>query len=90
MADKELLLDVNELANGYEFYELGEVALSPNEQLMAYSEDTDGRRIYTVRFKDLSSNTMLDDALEITEGQVVWANDNKTVFYVKKDLKTAR
>lgn len=88
MADKELLLDVNELANGYEFYELGEVALSPNEQLMAYSEDTDGRRIYTVRFKDLSSNKMLDDVLEITEGQVVWANDNKTVFYVKKDLKT--
>ena len=88
MADKELLLDVNELANGYEFYELGEVALSPNEQLMAYSEDTDGRRIYTVRFKDLSSNKMLDDVLENTEGQVVWANDNKTVFYVKKDLKT--
>ncbi|WP_350607638.1 S9 family peptidase [Pseudoalteromonas sp. MER144-MNA-CIBAN-0113] len=88
MANKALLLDVNELANGYEFYELGEVALSPNEQLMAYSEDTDGRRIYTVRFKDLSSNKMLDDVLEITEGQVVWANDNKTVFYVKKDLKT--
>ncbi|WP_372858132.1 S9 family peptidase [Pseudoalteromonas sp.] len=88
MADKELLLDVNELANGYEFYELGEVALSPNEQLMAYSEDTDGRRIYTVRFKDLNSNKMLDDILENTEGQVVWANDNKTVFYVKKDLKT--
>ena len=88
MANKALLLDVNELANGYEFYELGEVALSPNEQLMAYSEDTDGRRIYTVRFKDLNSNKMLDDILENTEGQVVWANDNKTVFYVKKDLKT--
>ena len=86
--DKELLLDVNELASGHEFYELGEVALSPNEQLMAYSEDTDGRRIYTVRFKDLNSNDMLDDVLEHTEGQVVWANDNKTVFYVKKDLKT--
>ena len=88
MADKELLLDVNELANGYEFYELGEVALSPNEQLMAYSEDTDGRRIYTVRFKDLNNDKMLDDVLENTEGQVVWANDNQTVFYVKKDLKT--
>ncbi|MCK8128337.1 oligopeptidase B [Pseudoalteromonas sp. S1610] len=88
MANKVLLLDVNELANGYEFYELGEVALSPSEQLMAYSEDTDGRRIYTVRFKDLNNDKMLDDVLENTEGQVVWANDNKTVFYVKKDLKT--
>ena len=88
MANKALLLDVNELASGYEFYELGEVALSPSEQLMAYSEDTDGRRIYTVRFKDLNNDKMLDDVLENTEGQVVWANDNQTVFYVKKDLKT--
>ncbi|KAF7767396.1 oligopeptidase B [Pseudoalteromonas undina] len=88
MANKVLLLDVNELANGYEFYELGEVALSPSEQLMAYSEDTDGRRIYTVRFKDLNNDKMLDNVLENTEGQVVWANDNQTVFYVKKDLKT--
>lgn len=87
-ADKQLLLDVNLLAEGYEFYELGEVAISPNEQLLAYSEDTDGRRIYTVKFKAIDSDDLLDDVLENTEGQIVWANDNKTVFYVKKDLKT--
>lgn len=86
--NKKLLLDVNVLAESFEFYELGEVAISPNERLLAYSEDTDGRRIYTVRFKDLNNNEMLDDVLENTEGQIVWANDNKTVFYVKKDLKT--
>lgn len=86
--NKSLLLDVNELATGYEFFELGEVALSPCEQLMAYSEDTEGRRIYTVRFKSLLTDEMLDDVLENTEGQIVWANDNKTVFYVKKDLQT--
>ena len=86
--NKVLLLDVNELANGFEFFELGEVALSPNEQLIAYSEDTEGRRIYSVRFKDLTTGGMLADVLENTEGQVVWANDNKTVFYVKKDLQT--
>lgn len=86
--NKKLLLDVNVLAASFEFYELGEVAISPNERLLAYSEDTDGRRIYTVRFKDLNNNEMLDDVLENTEGQIVWANDNKTVFYVKKDLKT--
>ena len=86
--NKSLLLDVNELATGYEFFELGEVALSPCEQLMAYSEDTEGRRIYTVRFKNLLTDEMLDDVLENTEGQIVWANDNKTIFYVKKDLQT--
>lgn len=86
--NKALLLDINELAKGFEFFELGEVALSPNEQLIAYSEDTEGRRIYSVRFKDLTTGEMLADVLENTEGQVVWANDNKTVFYVKKDLQT--
>ncbi|KAA1164240.1 S9 family peptidase [Pseudoalteromonas fuliginea] len=86
--NKELLLDINVLAAGFEFFELGEVALSPCEQLMAYSEDTEGRRIYLVRFKNLETDGMLPDVLENTEGQVVWANDNKTVFYVKKDLKT--
>jgi len=86
--NKALLLDVNELAQDFEFFDLGEVALSPNEQLMAYSQDTEGRRIYNVRFKNLSTGEMLADELENTEGQVVWANDNKTVFYVKKDLQT--
>jgi oligopeptidase B len=87
-AGKQLLLDVNQLATGFDFFELGEVAISPSEQLMAYSEDTEGRRIYTIRFKDLSGGEMLPDVLENTEGQVIWANDSKTVFYVKKDLKT--
>jgi oligopeptidase B len=87
-ADKQLLLDVNILAEGFEFYELGEVAISPNEQLLAYSEDTDGRRIYTVKFKVIDNDDLLEDVLENTDGQFVWANDNKTVFYVKKDLKT--
>ncbi len=86
--NKQLLLDVNALAQNHEFYELGEVALSPCEQLMAYSEDTEGRRIYSVHFKNLQTGEMLSDVLENTEGQIVWANDNKTVFYVKKDLQT--
>ena len=88
MQDKQLLLDVNSLAQGIEFYELGEVAVSPNEQLLAYSEDIEGRRIYAIKFKSINEDSLLDDVLENTEGQVVWANDNKTLFYVKKDLKT--
>ncbi len=88
LSDKTLLLDVNQLAAGNEFYDIGDITVSPNEQLLAYSEDLDGRRIYTLKFLDLQSNTYLEDTLENTEGQVVWANDNKTVFYVKKDQQT--
>ena len=86
--NKTLLIDVNKLAEAHEFYDLGEIGISPDDQYLAYSEDSDSRRIYTVRFKDIESNTYLEDVLENTEGQVIWANDNKTVFYVKKDLQT--
>lgn len=86
--NKTLLLDVNQLAAEHEFYDLGEIGISPNDELLAYSEDTDSRRIYTIRFKDIATGEYLTDVLENTEGQVIWANDNKTVFYVKKDLNT--
>ena len=91
--NKTLLLDVNARAKDHEFYDLGDVSISPNDQLMSISEDTDSRRIYTINFKDLnqavdSTNAYLTDILVETEGQIVWANDNQTVFYVKKDLET--
>ena len=99
--NKTLLLDVNERAQAHEFYDLGDLSISPNDDIMSLSEDTDSRRIYTIVFKDLSSNTptisnkkagqqtgYLADTLTETEGQIVWANDNTTVFYVKKDLET--
>ena len=92
-ADKTLLLDVNERAKDHEFYDLGDLSISPNDQLMSIAEDTDSRRIYTIIFKDISNKTTaketyLTDILLETEGQVVWANDNQTLFYVKKDLET--
>ncbi len=89
-APKELLLDVNALAEGHDYYQLGSYAVSPDNQLLAFSEDTLGRRIYRIRFKDLSTGKFLDDVLENTSGNVVWAADNRTVFYVVKDEVTLR
>ena len=86
--DKELLLDVNAIASQYEFFELGDFSISPNDQVLSYSQDTDGRRIYTILLKDITTGQYLSDTLENTEGQLVWANDNQTVFYVKKDQQT--
>ncbi len=92
-ANKTLLLDVNERASNHQFYELGDLSISPNDHLMSISEDTEGRRIYTITFKNLNNSTdhhhdFCADLLEGTEGQIVWANDNQTVFYVKKDPDT--
>ncbi|WP_052093545.1 S9 family peptidase [Colwellia psychrerythraea] len=91
--NKTLLLDVNDRAKDHEFYDLGDLSISPNDELMSISEDTDSRRIYTINFKDLNKistaqDAYLSDVLIETEGQIVWANDNQTVFYVKKDLET--
>jgi len=91
--NKTLLLDVNERAKDYDFYDLGDLSISPNDQIMSISEDTDSRRIFTIHFKNLNKlsdtkNAYLTDELVGTEGQIVWASDNQTVFYVKKDLET--
>jgi len=86
--NKQLLLDINQCAVGHDYYELGDCSISPNDQLMSYSQDTQGRRIYTIYIKDLNTDQLLNDVLEQTEGQLMWANDNKTVFYVKKDPET--
>ncbi|MCP4323416.1 MAG: S9 family peptidase [Psychromonas sp.] len=86
-APEEVFLDCNQRAEGHEFYQLGDLTLSPNSMLMAYSEDTVSRRQYTLRFKDLQTGEELADVIEDISG-VVWANDNKTIFYVKKHPET--
>jgi oligopeptidase B len=84
-APEEIMLNVNELAEGYEYFAIGGRTVSPDNKILAYSEDTVSRRQYTVRFKDLMTGKNLDDIIPNTTGGVVWANDNKTVFYTKKD-----
>ena len=84
----EVLLDDNELAKSHDYYQVSGIKVSTNGKLLAYAEDTVSRRIYTVQFKDIAGNTLLDDKLEGTNGNIVWANDNKTVYYIKKDPQT--
>ncbi len=82
---EEVLLDVNELAKPFSYYDVSTREVSPNNELLVYAEDTLSRRIYTLRFKNLTTGEMLDDRLENTAGNVVWAADNKTIFYTRKD-----
>ncbi len=82
---EEVMLDVNVLAKPYDYYAVGSREVSPDNTMLVYGEDTLSRRIYTLRFKNLTTGETLPDAIENTAGNVVWANDNQTVFYTRKD-----
>ena len=86
-ATEQILLDCNERAQGHQYYQLGDLSLSSNSMLMAFSEDVVGRRQYTLSIKNLSTSELLDDRIEDVSA-VVWANDNKTLFYVKQHPET--
>lgn len=83
--DEEIVLDVNILADGKEFFEVGSVAVSPNNELASFSSDDVGRRIYTLNFKNLKTGEILPDTIPNTTGKAVWANDNQHIFYIRKD-----
>jgi oligopeptidase B len=87
-AEEEILLDGNALASGLPFYQLGGYEISPDNRLLAYTEDTVGRRQYRLRIKDLATGTLLPDVIENVDGGIAWADDNRTLLYVEKDPVT--
>ena len=89
-APEEILLDVNVMAEGQDFYQLGGSSVSSNNKLVAFGVDTVSRRKYAIQFKNIETGEVLDDAIPLTTGRAVWANDNKTVYYVLKDDVTLR
>ena len=89
-ADEEILFDGNEMAKGHEYFSIGGIAISPNNRLAAFGVDTVSRRQYTMYIKDLETGTIYDDKIENTTGGGVWADDNETLFYTKKDPVTLR
>ena len=89
-APEEVLLNVNEMAEGYAYYQVRGLEVSEDNNLLAFGVDTVSRRRYTLYLKDLRSGKIVDSAVPNTEGYVAWANDNKTFFYSMKDSVTLR
>ena len=89
-AEEEVTLNVNELAGEHEFFSVTGVTASPDNTLLAYSVDTVGRRKYELRFKNLITGEILDTVIKNVTGRAVWANDNNTLFYSRKDPDTLR
>jgi protease II len=80
-AGEEILLDANQAAEGFAYFQLGVFAPSPDHSLLAYSVDTEGDEDFTVCFKDLRTGELLSDRIANTYYSLEWAADNRTVFY---------
>lgn len=84
-ATEEIMLNVNEMAEGYSYYQVSGLSVSQDNKLIAYGVDIVSRRIYTIYFKNLETGELLEDIIPNTTGHAAWANNNKTVFYSLKD-----
>ncbi|MBN2698602.1 MAG: S9 family peptidase [Bacteroidales bacterium] len=89
-ADEEVMLNVNDMAEGFEYYQVQGLSVSPDNRFLAYGVDTVSRRKYTIYIKDLFTGALLKDHIPLTTGGSTWANDNQTLFYTKKDEETLR
>jgi oligopeptidase B len=87
---EEVLLDVNELAEGHDFCQVSAREVSPDQRLLAYATDFEGRRIHTVRVKCLTTGVHHDDTLTGVTSNLAWANDSLTLFYTRQDPTTLR
>ena len=85
---EEIILDVNQLAEGYDYFAIGGMSVSPDNKWLAYGADTLSRRFYKVYFKHLPTGKVLDQTITNTTGGLAWANDNETVFYTRKNEVT--
>ena len=89
-AEEAVILDVNALAEGKSYFQVAQAATSTNQQLLAFAADEVGRRIYTIRFKNLETQEILEDEIPEVTGNFVWASDQRSIFYSKQDPETLR
>ena len=85
---EEIILDVNKLAEGYDYFAVSGMNVSPDNEWLAFGVDTLSRRFYEVHFKNLKSGDILKQTIPNTTGGVAWASDNQTVFYTSKNKVT--
>jgi oligopeptidase B len=85
---EEVLLDVNAMAKGHDYFSVGDYEVSQDNNLLAWAQDDVGRRQYTIRFRNLATGETYADTITGVSPNVVWADDNRTLFYVENDPET--
>ena len=87
-AAEEILLDVNSMAEGHDYFAVSGQSVSPDNKLLAYGVDMVSRNEFTIFIKNLETGEIFKDAIIRTEGNPVWCADNKTIFYCAKNPVT--
>jgi oligopeptidase B len=87
-APEEILLDVNAMASGHDYFQVGSYEVSPDGRLLAYTQDAVGRRQYHLFIKDLASGALLADSVPNVETDIAWTADSRRVLYIEKDPVT--
>jgi oligopeptidase B len=87
-APEEILLDVDQMAEGHSYFSATGFSVSEDNKLLAYGVDLVSRRQYTIQVKNLETGEILKDAIPNTQGDPCWASDNKTFFYTSKNPTT--
>lgn len=86
---EEVLLDENEMAADHSFYEIVSFSISPNNSIIAYSEDVTGRRQYQIKFKDLSTGKLFPETINHAGSDLAWESDD-AIYYALKEKETLR
>ena len=89
-AEEEIIVDVNEMAAGHEYFALTGLNVNTINTIASFGVDTRSRRQYDLRFKNLETQELFPEIINNTSGSTAWANDHKTVFYASKDPVTLR
>ncbi len=80
----QLLLDVNQLAHGYDYYSLANWSVSPKQDLIVFAEDSVGQRQQRLRIREIGNGAEFPEVIDNTNGDIAWANDNRTFYYVRR------
>lgn len=81
----QILIDENLEAANSDFFSLGGLDISPDENLMVYLTDKDGSELYTLTIREIDQPTSVIAQLENCYYGTAWSLDSRVVFYTKTD-----
>ena len=87
-APEQVMLDVNRMAEGHGFFQVGSTAIAPDNNLLAFTEDAVGRRQYVLRIKNLATGELLPERIENVDAYIAWTADSRSLLYLEKDPET--